>query len=223
MTVKLRLTESRCLWNELSSGEKGEISVFVESAGTLRARLVVTGPYPLDSDGVPMTVAGGKTVHDSVFSSEEKTTGLFAQPTRVEFVAEGPGAYRACLDNAKNRFDTKVVSIDFRTSGEVDEDELPIVALRRESEKVEAESVAELTNRLLEVRKQIAELKDKQARERRRLAHHRALNEASQTSLVEGSVIETLIYIFACTFQIIYVRNWFEGKSVTNIFGSDNV
>lgn len=221
VTVKLRPKEPRCLWNEMTDGEKGNVEVFVESGGKLTARLEIVGPFALDEEGTPsLNDDRAVTIHDAVFSSAETSTESFASPTYVAFTATTAGAYRVCVDNAGARFENKVVSIDFRTSGATDDDDLP-VALKHDPQA--SEGVAQLTKRLAAVRTELAVLKEKQARERRRLAHHRALNEASHVAVVEGSLLETVVYIIASCFQIVFVRKWFEGKGVTTIFGSDHV
>mmetsp|Transcript_20761 Transcript_20761/g.65292 ORF Transcript_20761/g.65292 Transcript_20761/m.65292 type:complete len:257 (-) Transcript_20761:31-801(-) len=221
VTVKLRPKEVRCVWNEMSKGEKGTVEVFVEAGGKLNARLEIVGPYALDDEGTPaLWDERVVTLYDKVFSSAE-TDSTFASPTTVAFEAKAPGAYKACVDSAGARFENKVVSIEFRTSGAGDpDDDLP-VALRHDPK--DPEGVAQLTKRLVAVRTELARLKEKQARERRRLAHHRAINDASHISIVEGSLLETVVYVFASSFQIFFVRKWFEGKGVTTIFGTDNV
>ncbi|KAJ8612100.1 hypothetical protein CTAYLR_002438 [Chrysophaeum taylorii] len=118
VTVKLRPKESRCVWTHVAAkGEKATVEVFVESGGALNARLEIVGPYAMDEEGTPFVDAEDvPTVHDATFSSAETVDGVFASPTIVEFDAEAPGAYKACVFNSVSRFEHKVVDIDFRTS-----------------------------------------------------------------------------------------------------------
>lgn len=222
VTVKLRPRETRCLWNDMALGDNGRVEVFVESGGKLNARLEIKGPFKSEEGSVPtISDQQAPVVHDAVFSSAETTTKSFASPTEIKFVAAGAGAYRVCVENTGSRFENKVVSIEFETSGIVNEDQDIPMSPRNDPQS--SESIAELTRRLVDIRTELSNLKKKQVRERRRLAHHRALNDASHIAIVEGSLLETVVYIFASTFQIIFVRKWFEGKSVTTIFGNDNV
>lgn len=206
LTVKLKPKEARCLWSELVEGETGTVSVFVSSGGKLKARVEIRGPYEMEADGIPKIDEPVKTIYDATISSAEKT-GHFASP--FTYTVKGAGAFRACVESV-SRFEDVFVDVDFVTD-----------RVKRAS-RLKAETKIDVLNeRLVKIRTALASLRDKQARERRRLAHHTVLNDASHAAVVEGSLIETVVYVFASLFQIVFVRRWFEGKGV--IFGSDNV
>uniref|UniRef100_A0A7S3JU80 GOLD domain-containing protein n=1 Tax=Aureoumbra lagunensis TaxID=44058 RepID=A0A7S3JU80_9STRA len=225
ISLRLAPKESRCVWSELARGEVAAMEVFVQLGGKLKVRLEVRGPYKIDSEGTPVVWDDKvSTVYDAVISSIEKTNEQFATPTTISISAKEGGAYRACVENSHSHFDDEVVTLDWRTiasGNDGDEDELPIALLH--DSKDTTSSVADLARRVVALRADLATLREKQARERRRLAHHRAINDDSHISIVEGSLLETAVYVISSLFQIIFVRNWFQGKGVQAVFGSDNV
>ena len=76
------------------------------------------------------------------------------------------------------------------------------------------EAVAAVEARVVALRGHLAELKEKQARERRRLAKHKALYDARHNNMVEASLLETVVYVVCSGFQIFFVRRWFRGKGM---------
>ena len=214
--MKLRAKEERCLWRELDKDDQGpSVEVFVESGGSLKVRMIIQGPYPVDGEGVPVTWdASVPKIFDGIISSQETGDSAFATPVYHDIEAI-PGAYKACVYG--NRFDDLYVSLDWHVTAST-EDEVPIKVDDKKNDGVTA-----LATSVNQLRNNLADLQEKQRRERRRLAHHKAINDASHNAIVEGSLFETAVYAMASAFQIIFVRRWFDGKSVNTVFGHDNV
>jgi len=219
------------VWTELVAGETAEVEVFVQTGGKLNARLEIRGPYALDPEtGAPHAWDdNAATVHDGLVGPRTLDgagdADAFASPTAVKVKAAQGGAYRACVENSVSRYEDKLVLVEWRSvaGGAADEDQLPIALTTGGDAKEADPGVTELAKRVVALRRELAALRARQARERRRLAHHKALNDATHAKVVEGSLIETAVYVVISAFQIIFVRRWFEGKGVSAVFGSDNV
>jgi len=221
VSVKLSPKEKRCVWTEIGEGQSAKLEVFVLSGGKLKVKVEVAGPFKVDSEGSPVVWDESvPSVVDATASSAERQEDAFASPSFYD--VDTPGAYRACLTNKFDRFEDQLVSLEWHLQGAdvtSGEDAVPV----KKKAEPKNQAVAGLAKEIANLRADLANLQDKQRRERRRLAHHRAINDASHNAIVEGSLLETTVYIFASLFQIIFVRRWFDGKGVSTVFGHDNV
>ena len=174
--------------------------------------VAVDGPTKLDeSSGLP--AKNGRPAARVTVKSGGVNEDRFASPTHVALAAprDGPGAYSICLDNSASRYTEKVVSLAVRTS----EDKGNAAPKHKKDKKKggrNAENVEKVEARVVALRGQLATLKDKQARERRRLAKHRALYDARHDGMVQASLMETCVYVLCSVFQLVFVRRWFAGK-----------
>ena len=140
----------------------------------------------------------------------------------------GGGIYKVCFDNSGSRISEKVVTLGVAKSAPAGGDPLwEPVRLKRDGDGDKtggrnAENVDKLEKRVVSLRSHLAVLKEKQTRERRRLAHHKALYDAKHNTMVEGSLFETVVYILCSIFQIVFVRRWFSGKGVLPTYGGDH-
>ena len=213
--VELRIAakQTRCIYEELPEGVGGTLEVFVlAGGGEMDIDVAVDGPMTVDdTTGLPSKAR--KPAARVTVKSGGVNEDRFASPTHVALAAprDGPGAYSICLDNSGSRYTEKVVSLAVRTS----EDKGNAAPKHKKDKKKggrNSENVEKVEARVVALRGQLATLKDKQARERRRLAKHRALYDARHDGMVQASLMETCVYVLCSVFQLVFVRRWFAGK-----------
>jgi polyhydroxyalkanoate synthesis regulator phasin len=81
---------------------------------------------------------------------------------------------------------------------------------KKESER--QEEVANLEASIKRLKAGLRRVQAQQQQERHRQAVHAAVNEDSNNRMVVGSLIETVVFIGTAIFQILFVRQWFEGR-----------
>jgi len=242
LAFRLAPKETRCVYEELEDGQSASLSVFVLSGGNMDVTVNVEGPFERTGAGLPRTAhrrGGGEITkpHSSHAVTSDRDDADFATPTVLEISApDGPaggGVYKICFDNTASRLSEKIVTLGVTKSAGA-EDALPVwepIRLRHDgadgaadgaAPKKNSENVAKLEKRVVTLRSHLAILKEKQTRERRRLAHHKALYDAKHNTMVEGSLFETVVYILCSIFQIVFVRRWFSGKGVLPTYGGDH-
>ena len=59
----------------------------------------------------------------------------------------------------------------------------------------------------------LRKVQQQQQQERHRQAVHTAVNQDSNNHMVLGSLVETVVFVATAAFQIVFVRNWFDGKA----------
>lgn len=214
LELRVAAKETRCIYEELAEGVGGTLEVFVMSGGgEMDIMVAVDGPMAIDeSTGLPRKTGARPAARVKV-TSGGVNEDRFASPTHVALAAprNGPGAYEICLDNSGSRMTEKIVSLAVCTS----EDKGNAAPKHKKEKKASgknADQVAKVEQRVVALRGQLATLKDKQARERRRLAKHRALYDARHDGMVQASLFETCVYVLCSVFQLVFVRRWFAGR-----------
>ena len=182
--MRIAAKQTRCLHEELPEGVGGTLEVFVlAGGGEMDIDVAVDGPMTVDdTTGLPSKAR--KPAARVTVKSGGVNEDRFASPTHVALAApRRPGAYSICLDNSGSRYTEKVVSLAVRTS-----EDKGNAAVKHKKDKKKggrnAENVEKVEARVVALRGQLATLKDKQARERRRLAKHRALYDARHDGMV---------------------------------------
>ena len=239
LTIRLAPKETRCVFEELLARQSAKVEVFVLSGGALDVTVAIDGPFPVkEEDGLPRSAhRRGETAlskpHSTHAVESDQDGSGFAAPYVIELAADkaaggGGQIYRLCLDNSRSRVSEKLVSLSVAKSAAVGGGDEP-VRLKRDllgeggASGKNAESIGKIEKRVVSLRSQLAVLKEKQTRERRRLAHHKSLYDAKHNTMVEGSLFETVVYIACSIFQIIFVRRWFSGKGVIPVYhGGDH-
>ncbi|KAJ1461813.1 emp24/gp25L/p24 family/GOLD-domain-containing protein [Pelagophyceae sp. CCMP2097] len=220
VTFKVKNKEERCFYEVLEASARATFELFVLSGGDLNVKFTVDGPLYIGDDG-ELDEERALTVYAGVIKSDDKLG--FATPTQVTAIASVSALYRACVENAGSSFGgDKVVQLGVRQTRAVDtDDEVP--AQQAAKGAADAADVAALSKRVSDLRAALLSLRGKQSRERRRLAHHRALNDANHARMASSSALETVAYVVSSAFQLVFVRRWFEGKSIAiNVFGGES-
>ena len=222
-------------YEELEARQSASLEVFVLSGGNLDVSVAIDGPFPVvEESGLPRSAhrrgeSGLSKPHSAHLVESKQSGAAFAAPHVIEIAADaavgGGGIYRICLDNAASRISEKLVTLSVTKAGGAAGDGEPVRKKREAEAKPgkNSESIEKIEKRVVSLRSQIAVLKDKQTRERRRLAHHKSLYDAKHNTMVEGSLFETVVYIVCSIFQIVFVRRWFSGKGIIPVYhGGDH-
>lgn len=211
----------RCVHETVERGEEGVVELFVESGGRLMVHLTVEGPMTSGWDGIPEKSKATDTFVDKTVTNDAASD--FADSFTTSFESKG-GAYQVCVANDMNKITPKVVQLSVRQRGK--SKAASDKALKLQSPKVdnklspEDQAAAEIKERevssleasVKKLKSGLRKVRDKQMQERHRQAAHTAVNQDSNNHMVVGSLIETVVFIGTASFQIIFVRNWFEGK-----------
>lgn len=224
LAVSLPPRSKRCVHEDFPAKSDGTVELFVESGGRLEVHLTVEGPMgSTDSQGVPQPGTETGTILDEVVTNGHGQEEEFDDSYLFSFKSDG-GVYRACVANDMNHVVTKVVQIDIRSSfasptpvGE------PIKLLssgaredlseeEKKAKKRQDADVATLQESIRRIKGGLKTIERQQKQDRHRQAVHTAVNEDNNNHMVIGSLIETVVFIGAAAFQIIFVRNWFENK-----------
>jgi len=232
LELRLAAKETRCVWDELAEGQGATLEVFVLSGGgSADVQVSVDGPFPMaDGSRLPKAASPKRGVPPA-FDKPVARLGVkaavaegdqFATPTAVAIPApsSGAGAFKFCFDNGAARLSERVVAVTMRKAP-MGPDALfaPLKTVPAEGRTGRnAEAVDKVEKRVVALRAQLAGLKDKQSRERRRLARHKALYDSKHDSMVEASLVETFVYILCACVQIWMVRRWFAGRGVMPVF-----
>jgi len=235
LILRLAPKEKRCVYEELEARQSASLEVFVLSGGNLDVSVAIDGPFPVvEESGLPRSAhrrgeSGLSKPHSAHLVESKQSGAAFAAPHVIEIAADaavgGGGIYRICLDNAASRISEKLVTLSVTKAGGAAGDGEPVRKKREAEAKPgkNSESIEKIEKRVVSLRSQIAVLKDKQTRERRRLAHHKSLYDAKHNTMVEGSLFETVVYIVCSIFQIVFVRRWFSGKGIIPVYhGGDH-
>lgn len=236
LSFRLAPKEVRCVYEELEDGQSATLDVFVLNGGQMDVDVVIDGPFGVAESGMPRAAhkrgeTGLSKPHSKHVVQSKQEGSEFAAPALLEITApSGPGGggiYQICLDNSASRISEKTVTLGITKSAAEGNDKLwePIRLKSPDAVKggKNTENIEKIEKRVVSLRSQLAVLKEKQSRERRRLAHHKNLYDAKHNTMVEGSLFETIVYIVCSAFQIIFVRRWFSGKGMIPVYqGGDH-
>jgi len=222
LAVSLPPRSKRCVHEDLPAKSEGTVELFVESGGRLEVHLTVEGPMrDLDPQGVPHADSETEVILDEVVTNGHEEE--FDDSYVFSFKSRG-GVYRACVANDMNHVVTKVVQLDIRSSLAAPPRAGKAIKLlseggneglsdeEKKKKKQKDEEVANLQDSIRRIKAGLKTIERQQKQDRHRQAVHTAVNEDNNNHMVIGSLIETVVFIAAASFQIIFVRNWFENK-----------
>lgn len=135
--------------------------------------------------------------------------------------------YQVCVANDMNHLVAKTVQVDIRSSAKgearallphkkqpvklvVNPDQL--TQEERDAAAAKEQEVANLEASIKRLKAGLRKVQKQQLQERHRQAVHTAVNEDSNNHMVAGSVVETVVFVGAAVFQILFIRNWFDGR-----------
>lgn len=210
----------RCVHEHVDAGEQGIVDLFVERGGRLMVHLTVEGPMTSGWDGIPETSKDTENIFDEVVTNSGAEQ--FADSFTLKFESKG-GAYQVCVANDMNKVTPKEVQLSIRQKGKAKAKAAASEKLAKpenpnlsEEDKAAAEKkeqeVSSLESSIKKLKAGLRKLREQQMQERHRQATHTAVNQDSNNHMVVGSLIETVVFIGTASFQIIFVRHWFEGK-----------
>jgi hypothetical protein len=213
----------RCIHEEVAAGTEATVELFVEKGAKLEVHLTIEGPMTKAWGNVPE--ANEKTVKllDEVVTNGHEED--FDDSFLFTFESKGGdngNVYQVCVANDMNHLISKTVQLDIRTNYVPRKPETKRVKLvqnpdqlteeERVAEKAKEEEVANLEASIKRLKAGLRKVFKQQQQERHRQAVHTAVNEDSNNHMVVGSVIETVVFIGAACFQLIFIRKWFDGK-----------
>jgi len=214
---------TRCVHEFIPQDADGTVELFVESGGKLEVHMTIEGPMATGWDKIPEAGESTAMLFDKVISNGREED--FDDSFLFSFKSDG-GAYRVCVSNDMNRVANKVVQVDIRSSAKViSENPIKISSDPKKAEearlaKEEAKGsearqaeVAVLEKSIRRLKRGLRKVQQQQQQERHRQAVHTAVNQDSNNHMVLGSLVETVVFVATAAFQIIFVRNWFDGKA----------
>ncbi|CAM9114513.1 unnamed protein product [Ectocarpus fasciculatus] len=211
-----------CFFRYVEEKTKLQAKVFVFKGGNLDIGFSVRGPSQLDDRG---NVVHGRTklkvrhskkiTSENILEDNEDSAELFSGYD-YKFDAE-KGEYEICLSNDRSfAQEAKHVMLDI---SEVVEDGAKKHAKDDTTASQDAggspknkEDLAVITNEMDELSKVFEQIKSFQRLERMQLTQRNAAAEDNHASMVQSSVLETVVLLLVGIGQIIFVRKWFSGK-----------
>jgi len=220
----------RCVHEEVPAGSEATVELFVEQGGKLEVHLTVEGPMTKAWGNVPeATGKTGRLLDQIVSNSHEED---FDDSFLYTFQSDGGdngNVYQVCIANDMNHLVQKTVQLDIRThnsaakaTAEKTKREKSVRLVKNpdqmtkeelKAEAARAEEVANLEASIKRLQSGLRKVQRQQQQERHRQAVHTAMNEDSNNRMVVGSLIETVVFIGAASFQLVFIRNWFDGRT----------
>lgn len=132
-----------------------------------------------------------------------------------------PGWYRACVVGSWYQISAEIqfrksseLGIDNKTSHVTTYEEFSILEDEKEIDQDAAkeEDLSAAKTQIRTLHRILANIRDKQENERRRLEVHKATNEHSHSRMVLNSLMETVLFMVVTGFQVYTIRKWFSGN-----------
>lgn len=153
---------------------------------------------------------------------EESQKRMDGEPFEKTVQAFAAGWYRVCVVPSRNQV---TVEMEMRKSSELGTpNEDTGWHVPTEEEYIEVEEDAEIDENaakeedlekskeyLKQLYHQLTEIKKRQTHEVHRMQIHKELNSHSHSSMVLGSLLETVLFIAVTGFQVHTIRKWFAG------------
>ncbi|CBJ29498.1 expressed unknown protein [Ectocarpus siliculosus] len=212
-----------CFFRYVEEETKLQAKVFVFKGGNLDIGFSVRGPSQLDDRG---NVVHGRTklklrksakiTSENILEDNDDSAELFSGYD-YKFDAE-KGEYEICLSNDKSYAqEAKHVMLDI---SEVVEDGATKKHAKDDTTDLQdaggspknKEDLAIITKEMDGLSKVFEEIKSFQELERMQLTQRKTAAEDNNASMVQSSVLETIVLLLVGIGQIIFVRKWFSGK-----------
>jgi len=132
-----------------------------------------------------------------------------------------PGWYRACVVGSWYQISAEIqfrksseLGLDNKTKHVTTYEEFSILEDEKEIDQDAAkeEDLSAAKTQIRTLHRILANIRDKQDNERRRLEVHKATNEHSHSRMVLNSLMETVLFMVVTGFQVYTIRKWFSGN-----------
>lgn len=212
LAVSLPPMSKRCIHEDIPKDSEGTVELFVEKGGKLEVHLTLEGPMSTGWGGVPERSDQTEILLDELVTNGQETD--FDDSYLFSFKSKG-GPYQVCVANDMNHLAAKLVQLDLRSSStpHMNDPRLAIDSPPTSKEdKAKRQDILNLESSIRRLKSGLKKVQKQQEQERHRQAVHTSVNEENNNHMVIGSLIETVVFIAAASFQIVFVRNWFENK-----------